>query len=130
MLQKLLRVHTNVLVLFVDSLADKSNELRRISKVVVAAAKQAQGQATVAQIPCNDGVARKLCKKLKVNPKPFVFKHYRDGEFHKDYDRQMNAKSMYRFLLDPAGDIPWDEDPSATNVVHLGNFGFNITGLC
>ncbi|VBB25321.1 unnamed protein product [Acanthocheilonema viteae] len=31
----------------------------------------------------------------------------------------MNAKSMYRFLLDPTGDIPWDEDPTAVNVVHL-----------
>uniref|UniRef100_A0A915PF60 Thioredoxin domain-containing protein n=1 Tax=Setaria digitata TaxID=48799 RepID=A0A915PF60_9BILA len=80
------------------------------------------GEGTVAQINCNDNDMKKLCKKLKVTPSPYILKHYQNGEFHKDYDREINAKSMYRFLLDPTGDIPWDEDPTAVNVVHLDNY--------
>lgn len=28
-------------------------------------------------------------------------------------------QSMVNFLLDPTGDLPWEEDPTAVNVVHL-----------
>lgn len=65
-----------MLVLFLDSSIDKNNELKRVLKVTVEAAKLAMGQGTVAQITCKDGEGRKLCKKLKVSPKPFVLKHY------------------------------------------------------
>ncbi|MCP9266456.1 Protein disulfide-isomerase A5 [Dirofilaria immitis] len=106
-LQKLLRVHKNVLILFSNSSMDKSSQLKKVIKTTMEAAKQAIGQGTVAQINCNDGEMRKLCKSSK------------NGEFHKNYDRRLIAKSMYRFLLDPTGDIPWDEDPTAINVVHL-----------
>lgn len=33
----------------------------------------------------------------------------------------MTVRSMTAFLNDPTGDIPWDEDPTATDVVHLDN---------
>ena len=29
--------------------------------------------------------------------------HFKDGEFHKHYDRQDSAKSMINFLRDPSG---------------------------
>uniref|UniRef100_A0AAF5PVN3 Thioredoxin domain-containing protein n=2 Tax=Wuchereria bancrofti TaxID=6293 RepID=A0AAF5PVN3_WUCBA len=119
--KKLLRVHKNVLILFSNSSMDKNSQLKKVIKVTTEAAKQAVGQGTVAQINCNDGETKKLCKKLKLTPKPYILKHYQNGEFHKDYDRKINTKSIYRFLLDPTGDIPWDEDPTAVNVVHLDN---------
>jgi hypothetical protein len=65
--------------------------------------------------------AKKLCKKLKVSPEPFLLKHYKDGEFHKDYDRLETAQSMVNFMRDPAGDIPWEEDSSAVDVVHISD---------
>ncbi|KOB69003.1 Uncharacterized protein OBRU01_17456 [Operophtera brumata] len=66
----------------------------------------------------NEG--KKLCKKLKIaSQKPYYMKHYKDGEFHKDYDRSETQTSMSNFLRDPTGDLPWEEDPSATDIYHL-----------
>lgn len=62
---------------------------------------------------------KKICKKLKVTPTPETLKHYKDGEFHKDYDRRMVVSSMVTFMKDPAGDLPWDEDPTGSDVLHL-----------
>lgn len=70
---------------------------------------------------------KKLCKKLKVSPdQPYSIKHYKDGEFHKDYDRAITASAMVNFLRDPTGDLPWEEDPQATDIMHLvdGEVGF------
>ena len=64
---------------------------------------------------------RKICKKYKVSPEPAVLKHYKDGNFHKDYDRKMTVTSMVNFMRDPAGDLPWEEDAAAEDVVHLSN---------
>lgn len=63
--------------------------------------------------------ARKMCKKLKVSPEPFTLKHYKDGEFHKDYDRLLTIQSMVSFMRDPTGDVPWEEDSTAGDVVHI-----------
>jgi len=60
-----------------------------------------------------------MCKKLKVNPEPTVLRHYKDGEFHKDYDRQLSVQSLVSFMRDPTGDIPWEEDSSANDVLHV-----------
>lgn len=65
--------------------------------------------------------AKKLCKKLKVSPEPFLLKHYKDGEFHKDYDRLETVHSMVNFMRDPAGDIPWEEDSASVDVVHISD---------
>ena len=63
----------------------------------------------------------KLCKQLKIEPNPFVLKHYKDGAFHKDYDRKLSTKSLLNFMKDPAGDLPWNEVESAKDVLHLPN---------
>ena len=55
-----------------------------------------KGQGTVVHVDCNS--ATKLCKKLKVSAKKgqWLLKHYKDGDFHKDYDRQERLKSMVK----------------------------------
>lgn len=58
---------------------------------------------------------------MKASSKPITIKHYKDGEFHKDYDRQTITSSFVNFLRDPSGDLPWEEDESGTDVVHLTN---------
>lgn len=62
-----------------------------------------------------------MCKKLKVSPEPYVLKHYKNGEFHKDYDRRESVSSLVNFMRDPTGDLPWEEDPSAQKVVHIAD---------
>lgn len=62
-----------------------------------------------------------MCKKLKVSPSPETLKHYKDGDFHKDYDRRMVVQSMVTFMRDPAGDVPWEEDPAGAEVLHLAD---------
>lgn len=62
-----------------------------------------------------------MCKKLKVFPDPHVFKHYKDGEFNKDYDRKEAVNSLVNFMRDPSGDLPWEEDTTANSVVHLAD---------
>ncbi len=64
---------------------------------------------------------KKLCKSLKIKPEPRVIKHYKDGEFHKDYDRKETFDSFVSFLKDPSGDAPWEEDDSGADIVHLPN---------
>lgn len=57
---------------------------------------------------------------MKVSPeKPFILKHYKDGDFNKDYDRSESVSSMCNFLRDPTGDLPWEEDPTAVDIYHL-----------
>lgn len=56
---------------------------------------------------------------MKVAPTPIALKHYKDGDFHKDYDRQMTVTSIVNFMRDPAGDLPWDEDPIGADVYHI-----------
>lgn len=63
--------------------------------------------------------AKKLCKKLKATPEPMSLKHYKNGEFHKDYDRKMTVQSMVSFMRDPSGDAPWEEEDSANDVKHI-----------
>lgn len=65
--------------------------------------------------------AKKMCKKLKANPQPVILKHYKDGDFHKDYDRQLLATSIVNFMRDPTGDLPWEEDPAGVDVHHIAD---------
>lgn len=71
------------------------------------------------QIDCSTTDSKKLCKKLKVAPSPFVLKHYKDGDFNKDYERPIQATSIVNFMRDPTGDVPWEEDPIGVDVVHI-----------
>lgn len=64
---------------------------------------------------------KKLCKKLKVTPSPVTLKHYKDGDFHKDYDRKITVSSLVNFLRDPTGDLPWEEDDAGSDVTHIND---------
>jgi protein disulfide-isomerase/protein disulfide isomerase family A protein 5 len=48
-----------------------------------------------------------------------ILKHYHNGDFNRDYDRALKVSALVNFMKDPTGDLPWDEDPTATAVVHL-----------
>ncbi|XP_025081188.1 protein disulfide-isomerase A5-like [Pomacea canaliculata] len=111
--KKLLRTRTNLLVIFAQSEKSASKSMTLFEQV----AEEMKGKATIAFVNCGDD--KKFCKKLKINPDTFELKHYKDGEFNKDYDRKLAAKSMVNFLMDPTGDIPWDEDPTAVDVIHI-----------
>ena len=64
---------------------------------------------------------KKPCKKALSEDEAFVLKHYKDGNFNKDYDRSLTKTSLQNFLKDPTGDFPFDEEPSAKNVVHVNS---------
>eukprot|EP00795_Rhopilema_esculentum_P014183 gene14183-5188_t len=85
-----------------------------------AVAKQIKGQGDIVYINCGeDKESKKLCKKYKTSPSPLVLKHFKDGNFHKLYDRKHTAKSLLNFMRNPTGDVPWDEDATAKDVVHI-----------
>ncbi|XP_034839340.1 protein disulfide-isomerase A5 isoform X1 [Maniola hyperantus] len=114
--KKLLRSKTNILVLYVNNQKSSQN----VTDVFKDAADNMKGQATLVTIDCSGSEGKKLCKKLKVSlDKPYSIKHYKDGDFHKDYDRGVTVSAMVNFLRDPSGDLPWEEDPQATDIMHL-----------
>ncbi|XP_013189435.2 protein disulfide-isomerase A5 [Amyelois transitella] len=114
--KKLLRTKTNVLMLYVN--APKASQ--NILDVFRETADIMKGQATLVHLECNSSEGKKLCKKIKIPlDKPYLLKHYKDGDFHKDYDRAETVNSMTNFLRDPTGDLPWEEDPTATDIFHL-----------
>ena len=89
-----------------------------VVKIFEETADYIKGQGSMVFADCS-GDAKKLCKKLKINPDPIIIKHYKDGEFHKNYDRKYTVLSMLNFMRDPTGDIPWDEDASTSGIVHI-----------
>ncbi|CAK1554843.1 unnamed protein product [Leptosia nina] len=116
--KKLMRSKTNVLVIYINS----NKEAKTILKVFKEVAEKLKGRATLVSIDCSGGEGKKLCKKLKTDKAaPYYIKHYKDGEFNKNYERAETVNSIVNFLLDPTGDIPWDEDPTATDVYHLAD---------
>lgn len=114
--KKLLRTKNNVMVCFTSS----AKQASQIIKVFREAAVTVKGQGTMVLMECT-GEAKKICKKMKVNPDPYVLKHYKDGEFNKDYDRKETVSSMVNFMRDPLGDLPWEEDTTANDVIHLSD---------
>ncbi|KAH8274021.1 hypothetical protein KR044_008102 [Drosophila immigrans] len=115
--KKLLRTKNNVLALYVSSAKAAATEL----KVFREAAETIRGTGTMLYVDCANQEKKKLCKKLKVSPEPYALRHYKDGDFHKDYDRQLNAASMVTFMRDPSGDLPWEEDPAGLDVLHFND---------
>jgi len=113
--KKLLRTRTNLLVIC----AETAKHTSKLMKMFEDVAEEMKGKATLAYINCGDD--KKFCKKIKVSPKEYVLRHYKDGELNKDYDRKMSVKSMVSFLQDPTGDAPWEEDPSANDVIHVNS---------
>ncbi|KAJ9598382.1 hypothetical protein L9F63_010904 [Diploptera punctata] len=114
--KKILRTKNNVLVCYVTSLKQAAH----IVKIFKEAAEVVKGQGTMLLADCT-GEAKKMCRKLKISPEPYILKHYKDGEFHKDYDRLETMQSMVNFMRDPAGDIPWEEDSTAVDVIHISD---------
>ncbi|XP_078661185.1 uncharacterized protein LOC144905411 isoform X1 [Branchiostoma floridae x Branchiostoma belcheri] len=113
--KKILRTRTNVLSLFAKSEKAASPIMDTFAQV----AEDMKGLGTLVFVDCSDKEAKKLCKKVKSNPATYELKHYKDGDFNKGYDRQETYKSMMNFLRDPTGDIPWEEDPTAKDVIHV-----------
>ncbi|BES97186.1 Thioredoxin [Nesidiocoris tenuis] len=112
--KKILRTKTNVLALFVSSPKAASGQIKLFKE----AAELVKGVGTMILVDCS-GETAKMCKKLKATTDPFALRHYKDGEFHKIYDRKMAAGSIVNFMRDPTGDVPWDEDDSLGEVVHV-----------
>lgn len=115
--KKVLKTKNNVLVLFAAGLRDN----QAVLKVVRESSEAVKGLGTMVVIDCSTGELKKLCKKLKVVPEPYAIKHYKDGEFHKDYDRQLTVTSISNFMRDPQGDLPWEEDVTGADVMHLSD---------
>ena len=115
--KKLLRTKNNVLVYFFDK---PSKNLITVLREV---ADKVKGTGTLVSVDCNNSDGKKLCKKLKVkvSSKGYVLKHFKDGEFHKDYDRLETVESLTTFLRDPKGDAPWEEDQGSADVVHIND---------
>lgn len=112
----LLRTRTNVMVLFVNSVSRAASFLKTYRE----AAKEVRGIGTMIMIDCG-GDGKKLCRILKASPETYMLHHYKDGKFNRVYDRKETVKSLVRFMNDPTGDIPWEEEPSGKSVVHLSD---------
>lgn len=112
--KKLLKTRNNVLALFSEGQKSVSEFLPLFEDV----AERIRGKGTLAFVDCSSE-AKKMCKNLKIKPKPYVLKHYKEGTYHKDYDRLMETKSMLSFMENPTADPPWSEDPSASKIRHI-----------
>jgi len=112
--KKLLKTRTSVLACFTKNSKESSKLIKTLSEV----ADIVRGSGTIVTVDCG-GEGKKICKSFKVKPEPVSLKHYKDGEFHKDYDRKESVQSFVAFMKDPTGEAPWEEDDSAQDVVHL-----------
>lgn len=77
---------------------------------------------------------RKLCRKLKdleelierqANGESvgveYALKHFQNGDFHKNFDRLETKSSIVRFMRDPNGPVPFEEDASMMSVMNIEN---------
>ena len=116
--KKVLRTWNNVLVLFINDENQSSNLVKLLEDIL----PKVKGLATILTVNCYNKEGNKICKKFKIpGGEPFSLKHYKDGEYHKDYDRSNKAKSIVAFLRDLGGEMPWEDDPLAQEVVHLNS---------
>lgn len=111
-LKKTIATKTNLFVLYSNT---KSPEVSNIKSLL----KSLDGY--VAFVDCSNKELKKSCKKVLDEDETHVLKHYKDGAFNKDYDRQMTKTSLQNFLKDPTGDYPFDEEPSAKDVIHINS---------
>jgi protein disulfide-isomerase-like protein len=122
--KKLLKSRTNVLIAFAGAKKDLPKGLLDKFETV---SSQVTGQATLAYFECSaDRQTKQICKKLGIE-NGVAIKHFNKGTFNKDYDRPHEVRSIVNFLKDPTGDIPWEEDPTATAVAHLDESNFDST---
>ena len=88
--KKVLRTKNNVLSIFYNNLKKTGDVIKLLDEVSV----DVKGLATVLSVDCADKDGKKLCKKLKISSdKHYVLKHYKDGDFNKDYDRLETVES-------------------------------------
>lgn len=109
-LKKTISTKTNLMVLYAVS--------ARNSEVVSAKSLLNSVDGSFAFVDCSNKDLKKLCKKSLPEGKSYVLKHFKDGAFNKDYDRQMTKSALLNFLRDPK-EIPFEEDSTARDVVHL-----------
>ena len=64
-------------------------------------------------INCGDKEGGKICKKIKVNPKPITIQYYKQENFYKEFLREETPLQLEYFIRFPETDGPWMEDPSA-----------------
>lgn len=111
-LKKTIATKTNLFVLYTNSKTPEVTNVKNVLKSV---------DGNVAFVDCNSKDMKKSCKKALPDGEAYVLKHYKDGQFNKDYDRQMTKSSLQNFLKDPTGDFPFDEEPVAKDVVHINS---------
>ena len=102
--KKLLKTKNNVLLCFHD--LPRSGAGSKIFGLLNEVSEKVKGFGTVASVDCNDKEGKKLCKKLKItipNNQNYALKHYKEGAFHKDYDRRHTVSSCVNFMKDPTG---------------------------
>lgn len=109
--KKSLATKTNLLVLYTSN--PKSSEVVTTKNLL----KSVDG--SFAFVDCTVKDLKKLCKKVLMDDNVYVLRHFKDGVFNKDYDRQMTKQSLQNFMRDPTGDIPYEEDSTAKDVIHL-----------
>lgn len=111
-LKKTISTKTNLLVLYASG--PKSADVVAVKNLF----KLVDGSFAI--VDCSNKDLKKLCKKSLPEGKSYVLKHYKDGAFNKDYDRQITKNSLSTFMRDPTGDIPYEEEDSTSkDVVHL-----------
>jgi len=113
-MKKLLKTRTSVLACFTKN----AKESTKLIKILSEAADTVRGSGTIVTVDCG-GEGKKICKNMKVKPDPVVLKHFKDGEYHKDYDRKQAVQSFVAFMKDPTGEAPWEEDDGSQDIVHL-----------
>lgn len=110
-LKKTISTKTNLLVFY--ALSPRSGDVADIKSLL----KSVDG--SYAFVDCTNKDLKKLCKKAVPEGQSYVLKHFKDGTFNKNYDRQLTKRSLETFMRDPTGDIPFEEDPTSKDVVHL-----------
>ncbi|CAF1193496.1 unnamed protein product [Adineta ricciae] len=113
--KKILKQNKNVLVLSAPNDQTAKSTLQVFKQIE----EEIKGRGLLVYINCEKG--KKLCKKFKLDSNNAELRHFQDGEFHKVYDRSLTSKAMINFMFDPKGDMPWSEDVTANNVLHLNN---------
>lgn len=115
--KRVIKTRTNVLALF--AVNGEGSLPPGLLPMLEEVAEEVRGIGAVAYIDCNN--AKKLCKNLKVvgGGRKYYLKHYKDGTYHKDYDRLLRKSSILDFMKDPLSEAPWSEDPTSKDVRHI-----------
>ena len=70
-------------------------------------------------INCSDKEQGKICKKLKINPRPITIQYFQKQKLFKEFLREETSLQLEYFIRFPDSDGPWSEDASASDVHHI-----------